>query len=120
MIIMFKIYVFDGINGVIARKAAKSMDDAIAWFKATYPHKTYSCVYEQQTQKSFKKVLTNKSKGAIIITELRKKGQVVSMTTFETTVARTNETKYGIRLVSGVCIWFDTRDDRDMYFLLNQ
>ena len=54
------------------------------------------------------------------ITELRKKGQVVSMTTFETTVARTNETKYGIRLVSGVCIWFDTRDDRDMYFLLNQ
>ena len=55
MIIMFKIYVFDGINGVIARKAAKSMDDAIAWFKATYPYKTYSCVYEQQTQKSFKK-----------------------------------------------------------------
>ena len=47
MIIMFKIYVFDGINGVIARKAAKSMDDAIAWFKATYPYKTYSCVYEQ-------------------------------------------------------------------------
>lgn len=42
------------------------------------------------------------------------------MTIFETIVARTNETKYGIRLVSGVCIWFDTREDRDMYFLLNQ
>ena len=42
------------------------------------------------------------------------------MTTFETTVARTNETKDCIRLVSGVCIWFDTRDDRDMYFLFNQ
>ena len=42
------------------------------------------------------------------------------MTTFETTVARTNETKYGIRLASGACIWFDTREDRDMYFLLNQ
>ena len=67
-----------------------------------------------------KKVLTNNSKGAIIITELRKKGKVVNMTIFETTVARTNETKYGIRLASGACIWFDTREDRDMYFLLNQ
>ena len=42
-----KIYVFDCINGVIIRKAAKSMDDAIAWFKATYPTRTFSCVYEQ-------------------------------------------------------------------------
>lgn len=42
-----KIYVFDGINGVVARKAAKSMDEAIAWFHATYPHRSFSCVYEQ-------------------------------------------------------------------------
>ena len=42
-----KIYVFDGINGVIARKAAKSIDDAIAWFKETYPTRAFSCVYEQ-------------------------------------------------------------------------
>ena len=45
-----KIYVFDSINGVVARKAEKSMDDAIAWFKATYPTRAFSCVYEQQTQ----------------------------------------------------------------------
>lgn len=70
--------------------------------------------------KSFRKELTSSLKCAIINTELRKKGKVVNMTIFETTVARTNETKYGIRLVSGVCIWFDTREDRDMYFLLNQ
>lgn len=67
-----------------------------------------------------KKGLTSSQPYGIIITELRKKGKVVSMTTFETTVARTNETKYGIRLISGVCLWFDTRDERDMYFLLNQ
>ena len=42
-----KIYVFDGINGVIAHKAAKSVDEAIAWFKETYPTRTFSCVYEQ-------------------------------------------------------------------------
>ena len=42
-----KIYVFDSVNGVIVRKAAKSMDDAIAWFKVTYPTRTFSCVYEQ-------------------------------------------------------------------------
>ena len=42
-----KIYVFDSINAVVARKAAKSIDEAIAWFKATYPTRTFSCVYEQ-------------------------------------------------------------------------
>ena len=45
-----KIYVFDTINGVVIRKAAKSIDEAIAWFKETYPTRTFSCVYEQQTQ----------------------------------------------------------------------
>lgn len=45
-----KIYVFFGIHGVIVHKAAKSMDEAIDWFKATYPNRTFSCVYEQQTQ----------------------------------------------------------------------
>ena len=45
-----RIYVFDSINGVVARKAAKSIDEAIAWFKATYPTRTFSCVYEQQAQ----------------------------------------------------------------------
>ena len=45
-----KIYVFDTINGVIIRKAAKSIDEAIAWFKETYPTWAFSCVYEQQTQ----------------------------------------------------------------------
>lgn len=42
-----KIYVFDGINGVIARKAARSMEEAIEWFKEVYPHRSFSCVYEQ-------------------------------------------------------------------------
>ena len=42
-----KIYVFDSINGVVIRKAAKSIDEAIAWFKATYPTRAFSCVYEQ-------------------------------------------------------------------------
>lgn len=42
-----KIYVFDTINGVIIRKAAKSIDKAIAWFKETYPTRAFSCVYEQ-------------------------------------------------------------------------
>ena len=45
-----KIYVFDTINGVIIRKAASSMDEAITWFKETYPTRAFSCVYEQQTQ----------------------------------------------------------------------
>ena len=44
-----KIYVFDTINGVVIHKAAKSIDEAIAWFKETYPTRTFSCVYEQQT-----------------------------------------------------------------------
>ena len=47
---IMKIYVFDTINGVIIRKAAKSIDEAIAWFKETYPTRAFSCVYEQQTQ----------------------------------------------------------------------
>ena len=42
-----KIYVFDTINGVVIRKAAKSIDKAIAWFKETYPTRAFSCVYEQ-------------------------------------------------------------------------
>lgn len=40
------------------------------------------------------------------------------MSTFE--VKRDKRTVYGIRLVSGVCLWFDTRNDRDMYFLMAQ
>ena len=42
------------------------------------------------------------------------------MTTFEVLAKNTNEIKYGVRLVNGTCIWFDSRDERDMYFLLNQ
>ena len=42
-----KVYVFDGIYGVIARKTAKSVDEAIAWFKRACPGRTFSCVYEQ-------------------------------------------------------------------------
>ena len=64
-----KIYVFDTINGAIIRKAAKSIDEAIAWFKETYPTRAFSCVYEQQTQeKNCKKVLTNKTINDIINT----------------------------------------------------
>ena len=44
---IMKIYVFETINGVVIRKAAKSMDEAIAWFKETYPTRAFSCVYEQ-------------------------------------------------------------------------
>ena len=46
-VIIMKIYVFDTINGVVIRKAAKSTDEAIAWFKETYPTRAFSCVYEQ-------------------------------------------------------------------------
>ena len=42
-----RIYVFETINGVVIRKAAKSIDEAIAWFKETYPTRALSCVYEQ-------------------------------------------------------------------------
>ena len=42
-----RIYVFETINGVVIRKAAKSTDEAIAWFKKTYPTRAFSCVYEQ-------------------------------------------------------------------------
>ena len=42
-----KIYVFYIINGVVIRKDAKSIDEAIAWFKETYPTRVFSCVYEQ-------------------------------------------------------------------------
>ena len=45
-----KIYVFESTNDVVIRKAAKSIEEAIAWFKATYPTRAFSCVYEQQTQ----------------------------------------------------------------------
>ena len=59
-----KIYVFETINGVVIRKAAKSIDEAIAWFKEIYPTRTFSFVYEQQTQeRKIKKVLTKQSGG---------------------------------------------------------
>ena len=45
-----KIYVFESTNDVVIRKAAKSIEEAIAWFNATYPTRAFSCVYEQQTQ----------------------------------------------------------------------
>lgn len=44
---MMKVYVFDGINGVVAKISKPTMELAIQWFKRTYPHRTYSCVYEQ-------------------------------------------------------------------------
>ena len=44
---IMRIYVFETINGVVIRKAAKSTDEAIAWFKETYPTRAFSCVYEQ-------------------------------------------------------------------------
>ena len=46
-VVIMKIYVFDTINGVVIRKAAKSIDEAIAWFKETYPTRAFSCIYEQ-------------------------------------------------------------------------
>ena len=46
-VIIMRIYVFETINGVVIRKAAKSTDEAIAWFKETYPTRAFSCVYEQ-------------------------------------------------------------------------
>ena len=46
-VMIMKIYVFDTINGVVIRKAANSIDEAIAWFKETYPTRAFSCVYEQ-------------------------------------------------------------------------
>ena len=44
---MTKIYVFENMHGVVARKEARSMDEAIKWFKATYLYSTFSYVYEQ-------------------------------------------------------------------------
>lgn len=41
-----KIYVFEGEESVLARYATSSMNDAIAWFKETYPHRKYISVYE--------------------------------------------------------------------------
>ena len=46
-VIIMRIYVFETINGVVIRKAAKSTDEAVAWFKETYPTRAFSCVYEQ-------------------------------------------------------------------------
>ena len=46
-VIIMKIYVFESTNDVVIRKAAKSIDEAIAWFKETYPTRAFSCVYEQ-------------------------------------------------------------------------
>ena len=44
---IMRIYVFETTNGVVIRKAAKSIDEAIAWFKETYPTRAFSCIYEQ-------------------------------------------------------------------------
>lgn len=44
---MIKTYVFENVHGVVARKEAYSMDEAIKWFKATYLFTTFSYVYEQ-------------------------------------------------------------------------
>lgn len=46
-VMIMRIYVFETINGVVIRKAAKSTDEAIAWFKEIYPTRAFSCVYEQ-------------------------------------------------------------------------
>ena len=46
-VMIMRIYVFETINGVVIRKAAKSTDEAIAWFKETYPTRAFSCVYGQ-------------------------------------------------------------------------
>ena len=46
-VMIMRIYVFETINGVVIRKAAKSTDEAIAWFKETYSTRAFSCVYEQ-------------------------------------------------------------------------
>ena len=46
-VIIMKIYVFESTNDIVIRKAAKSIDDAITWFKETYPTRAFSCVYEQ-------------------------------------------------------------------------
>ena len=45
-----KIYVFDTINGVVIRKAANSMDEAIAWFKETYKSRSFSFFYKSYTK----------------------------------------------------------------------
>lgn len=42
-----KIYVFEGEELILARYASPSIDEAIAWFKETYPHRRYISVYEQ-------------------------------------------------------------------------
>lgn len=42
-----KVYVFENIHGVVARVMKPTIAEAEQWFKKTYPHKTYSCVYEQ-------------------------------------------------------------------------
>ena len=44
---MMKIYVFENIYGVVAKVKKPTMELAEQWFKETYPHKTYSCIYEQ-------------------------------------------------------------------------
>ena len=46
-VIIMKIYVFESTNDIVIRKAAKSIDEAITWFKETYPTRAFSCVYEQ-------------------------------------------------------------------------
>ena len=44
---MMKVYIFENIYGVVARVAKPTMEEAEKWFRKTYPHKTYSCIYEQ-------------------------------------------------------------------------
>lgn len=40
-----RVYVFDDVHGIVATKAASSIEEAIAWFKRTYPGETYARVY---------------------------------------------------------------------------
>ena len=46
-VMIMRIYVFETINGVVIRKAARSTEEAITWFKETYPTRAFSCIYEQ-------------------------------------------------------------------------
>jgi hypothetical protein len=41
-----KIYVFENIHGEIARVAKNNIDEAIEWFRKTYPTRNFSFVGE--------------------------------------------------------------------------
>lgn len=42
------------------------------------------------------------------------------MRTFEVREKTTTTVKYGIQLITGVCLWFDTREERDDAFFALQ